>query len=103
MWINFSEEIPDEEYYFSYMISDKYPKNLKLRVPIFEPLDIFYLFYKYDKEEHFKLGEIFNVINYNFWRINDITETIIKKNDYDNMLDVSEKMGQLFYQNISWR
>ena len=41
--LNFSEEIPDEEYYFSYMISDKYPKNLKLRMPIFEPLDVFYI------------------------------------------------------------
>ena len=30
--INYTEEIPEEEYYFSYLISDKYPKNLKLRM-----------------------------------------------------------------------
>ena len=99
--LNFSEEIPDEEYYFSYMISDEYPKNLKLRMPIFEPLDVFYLFYKYDKEKRFKLGEIFNGINCNFGGINDIAETIMKKDDYENMVEISEKMGQLFYQNIS--
>ena len=40
--INTKEEIQDEEYYFSNMISDKYPKNLKLRMPIFESLDVFY-------------------------------------------------------------
>jgi len=64
--INYTEEIPDEEYYFSYLISDKYPKNLKLRMPIFEPFDIFYLFYKYDKGNLYKLGEIFNGVNYSF-------------------------------------
>ena len=64
--INYPEEIPDEEYYFSYAISDKYPKSLKLRMPIFEPMDIFYLFYKYDKANIYKLGEVFNGINCNF-------------------------------------
>ena len=98
--INFSEEIPDEEYYFSYMISDKYPKHLKLRMPIFEPMDVFYLFYKYDKGNQYKLGEIFNGINCNFGGIKDIADEILK-NNYDNMVELSNDMGKLFYQNIS--
>jgi len=98
--INYSEEIPDEEYYFSYYISDKYPKNLKIRMPIFEPLDIFYLFYRYDKAKQFKLGEIFKGINCNFGGINDIAEAIIHKTDYVHMIDIAEEMGKLFYQNI---
>ena len=47
--INQNEEISDEEFNFTYMISNKYSKNLKIIMPIFEPLDAFYLFYKYDK------------------------------------------------------
>ena len=33
-----NEEIPGEEYYFTIMISDKYSKNLKIKMPIFELL-----------------------------------------------------------------
>ena len=98
--INNTEEISDEEYYFSYIISDKYPKNLKLRMPIFEPIDIFYLFYKYNKYNKYKLGEIFNRINCNFGGIQDIANEILYKKEYDNMIDLSEYIGKLFYQNI---
>ena len=98
--INYTEEIPEEEYYFSYLISDKYPKNLKLRMPFFESLDIFYLFYKYDKGNLYKLGEIFNGVNCNFGGINDIADEILKKSDYDNMVTLSEDLGKLFYKNI---
>ena len=45
-----NDEISDEEYYFSIMISDKYSKKLKIKMPIFGPLDVFYLFYKYDSK-----------------------------------------------------
>jgi hypothetical protein len=41
-----TEEILDDEYFFSSMISDSYPKNSKIRMPIFDQFDIFYLFYK---------------------------------------------------------
>ena len=98
--INYTEEIPDEEYYFSYMISDKYPKNLKIKMPIFEPMDAFYLFFKYDKGKHYKLGEIFKGTNTNFGGINDIAQNILKKDDYENMAKLSEDMGKLFYENI---
>ncbi len=98
--INYTEEIPDEEYYFSYMVSDKYPKNLKLRMPIFEALDVFYLFYKYDKGNLYKLGEIFNGVNCNFGGIKDIVDEIFRKGEYDDMITLSEDLGKLFYQNI---
>jgi len=88
--INYTEEIPDEEYYFSYMVSDKYPKNLKLRMPIFEALDVFYLFYNYDKGNLYKLGEIFNGVNCNFGGIKDIVDEIFRKGEYDNMITLSE-------------
>ena len=98
--INFNEEIPDEEYYFCYMISDKYPKNLKLRMPIFEPMDIFYLFFVYDKNGTYKLGEIFHGIKCNFGGKKDIADTILN-NEYKDMIKLSEDLGKLFYKNIS--
>ena len=61
---------------------------------------IFYLFYKYDKGNLFKLGEIFNGVNCNFGGIKDIADEILKKSDYDNMVTLSEDLGKLFYQNI---
>ncbi len=78
------------------MISDKYPKNLKLRMPIFEPLDVFYLFYKYDKANKYKLGDIFNGVNTNFGGIHDIADEIMRKREYDNMVSLSEDMGNYF-------
>ena len=98
--MNYTEEISEEEYHFSYLISNGYSKNLKIRIPKFEPKDAFYLFYRYDKGNKYKLSEIFDEVNINFGGIDIIAETIIKKNDYDNMVDISEDIGKLFYQNI---
>ena len=98
--INQNEEISDEEFNFTYMISNKYSKNLKIIMPIFEPLDAFYLFYKYDKNKTYKLGDAFSKIDANFGGINDIAETILKKNDYKDMIELSEEIDKLFYNNI---
>ena len=94
------EEISEEEYYFTFMISDKYSKNLKIVMPIFEPLDVFYLFYKYDKNKFYKLGDIFNEVNPNLGGINDIAQTILARNDYKNMIELSNEISKLFYENI---
>jgi len=94
------EEISKEEYYFTFMISDKYSKNLKIVMPIFEPLDVFYLFYKYDKNKFYKLGDIFNEVNPNLGGINDIAQTILARNDYKNMIELSNEISKLFYENI---
>jgi hypothetical protein len=64
--INNYKKISDEEYNFYYSISDNYPKNLRIRMPIFDILDAFYLFFKYDKENQYKLVENLSETNYNF-------------------------------------
>ncbi len=97
--INNAEEIHDEEYYFNYLISDKYPKNLKIRMPKFESKNVFYLFYKYDKQNHYKLGDTFKGVNCYIGGINDIAEEILR-NDFDDMIQLSIDIGTLFYQNI---
>jgi hypothetical protein len=98
--INQKKEISEEEYYFTFMISDKYPKNLKIIMPIFEPLDLFYLFYKYDKNKLYKLGDIFNEVNPNLGGINDIAQAILARRDYKNMSELSDEICKLFYENI---
>ena len=94
-----SKEILEEEYYFSYMISNKYPINLKIRIPIFEPIDVLYLFYKYDKDAQYKLGDIFKDVKCDFGGITDIVDYILSKK-YTDMIEISDDIGQLFYQNI---
>ena len=87
--INFSEEIPEKEYNFSYIISNKYSKNLKIRMPIFEPMDAFYFIYSYEKENKYKLGEIFNDINYStFGELKNIPREILTRKDYNNMKEL---------------
>ena len=98
---NNTEEISKNEYFFSYMISDKYSKNLKIRIPKFKVIDAFYLFYKYDGGDHFKLEEIFNGINYNLGGKDDIANEIRKNQlKYKDMINLSEDLGKLFYENI---
>lgn len=84
--INQSEEIDDEEYYFSYMINHKYQQNLKIIIPSFEPLDVFYLY---------KLGDIFFGTVCNFGGINDIPEEIFK-NDFKDMNEIEENLAIYF-------
>ena len=101
--INYPDEIPNEEYIFSFLISDIYPKNLKIKIPIFEPIDAFYFFYKYDKENSFKLSEIFKEINNLFGGIKQIALNTLKENDkkiFTNMVDISKYLIKSFYLQI---
>ena len=84
--INYIEEIPpEEEYYFSYEISNEYPKNMKIRMPIFESFDAFYLFFKYDKydkykkDKSYKESSLFRGIKKLFGGIDYITGKIFEK------------------------
>ena len=99
--INCTEEISEEEFYLSYINSDKYHKNLKIRIPLFKPIDIFYLFFKYDKRNRYILSDMFGGIQKTFGGINDVAQKILKNDDYENMVNLSEDIAKLFYQNIS--
>ena len=98
--IFYTDEIPDEEYYYTYSISDRYEQNLKIKIPIFKPMDAFYFFYCYDKMNRYKLGELFNEIKYKIGGVNDYAQEILKKSEYKNMIDLSEDIGKLFYTSI---
>ena len=100
--INYTGEIPYDEYHFSYIISDEYPLNLKIKIPIFQTMDAFYLFYKYDKNDCYKLGDLFNGITNFFGGIDRIAKEIIEK-DYNrlNMIDLSKDLVNKFYFQIS--
>ncbi len=98
--VNNISEIPEEEFYFTYIISSKYPKNLKIKMPIFETNDVFYLFYNYHKKGSYKLDKFFEVIDTNFVeKMENIPEEILN-NKFDDMISFSEEIGKLFYENI---
>ena len=98
--INFNEEISRDEYLFPMTILEQYPTNLKIIIPFFEPLDAFYLFYKYDKNQKYKLCDFFKDKNFNFGGINDIALTVLEKNNYKNMIEVSDELCKFFYESI---
>ena len=98
--INKKNVIEKEEYLFTYNISNKYSKNLKIIMPFFSPFDAFYLFYKYDKGNLYKLGNVFLGTN-GFGEIHEIANEILKKKDYKDMMEISEKIAILFYKSIT--
>ena len=98
-----NEEISKEEYYFTNIIMEKYSKNLKILMPSFDVLDIFYLFFKYEKNQCYKLGGLFNDITPNLAEINNIAKIILEKsekNEYKNMTELSNDISRLLYENI---
>lgn len=100
--INPSDIISMEEYYFSYIKSDNYPKNKKIRIPIFTPMDALFVFYKYDKNNIYKLSDLFSGINKLFAKINEIAQKIIEKEEnYKNMVDIAKELAKSFYYQIS--
>ena len=81
--INYPNEIPYDEYIFSYIISGKYPKNLKIVLPEFNVFDAFFFFYQYDSDYNYKLNNFFSGIS-KFGDINYIAQNIVPeqyKND----------------------
>lgn len=91
--------IDESEYNFSYFISNKYSKNLKISFPKFEIMDAFYLFFKYNnKTNKYKLGDIFK--NFSLGGVNDIANEILEKEYNIKMDELIEKLGNLFYQSI---
>ena len=105
--INYLNEIPNEEYIFSYIISGKYPKNLKIILPEFKAFDAFFFFYQYDSYNNYKLNNIFNEIQFGYiGDKNNIAKNIVSeyksdKNIYENMVDLSKEIVKQIYNKIT--
>ena len=105
--INYPHEIPNEEYIFTYVISGKYPKNLKIKLPEFYAFDAFFFFYQYDSYNDFKLNNIFNEIQFGYiGDKNNIAKKIVSeykndKNIYENMVDLSKEIVKQIYNKIT--
>ena len=92
-----------DEYMFSYIISDDYPKNLKIKMPVFQIIDAFFFFCKYDKYDNYKLGNFFNGININFAGLREIAENFLNPNvlkNYNNMVTLSKDLVKSFHYQI---
>ena len=108
--INHPGEISEEEYYLSYIISDNYSKNLKITMPIFEALDIFYFFFKYANENKGNKGKLYKLsdflkdaYNKSPFKLDNIYKILdnFEKTKSKDIIEFSEYICmEFFYKNI---
>ena len=108
--INQPGEISDEEYYLSYILSDNYSKNLKITMPIFEPLDVFFFFFKYvsgnkdNKELHYELSDFlkdaYNKCPFKLNKIHKILDDLEQTKNKDMNKFLEYICSEFFYVNI---
>ena len=74
-------ELSDEEYAFTYQICSEYSLTTKIIQPTFEPQDIIYLFFKYNENNEYIAGPIFDGIPQTGVKMNNIFKEVL---DYVN-------------------
>ena len=93
--------ITDEEYEFTYKIANNYSLTTKIIQPEFEPKDILYLFFKYNENMEYSAGPIFDKINTDSKKMNNIFKEIldeISKNNLTNMVDICVISSKIIYK-----
>ena len=90
----------EEEYGFTYQIASKYSLTTKIIQPKFEPKDILYLFFKYNENNEYSAGPIFENINIHSKMniiFNEVLEEI-NKNNLTNMCDICMVPAKIIYR-----
>ena len=93
-------DIREDEYFYFEGISAKYSPNLKVKIPIFEPKDIFHLFFKYSNNDKYKLGEVLDEKTTTIGNISDNAIKLLYK-DYKNARDMANEIGCFLYSEIT--
>ena len=97
------EMISEEEYIYTYKISRDYFLNLRLIQPKFKPLDILFLFFKYENNDKYIRGIIFN--NINEGEIKNMKATFDKSynniKDEKSMKNACAKIVKIFFVDIT--
>ena len=94
-------ELSDEEYAFTYQICSEYSLTTKIIQPTFEPQDIIYLFFKYNENNEYIAGPIFDGIPQTGVKMNNIFKEVldyVNKKNLDNMCDISVISAQILYK-----
>ena len=95
--------ITDEEYGFTYQIASEYSLTTKIIQPNFEPKDIIYLFFKYNENNEYLAGPIFDEINMPI-KMNTLYQEVIdevKKNNIDNICDICVFSSKVMYREFT--
>ena len=94
--------ISEQEYAFTYQIANEYSLTTKIIQPKFDAKDIIYLFFKYNENNEYFAGQIFDGINIQAMKMNNIYKEVIdetdKKKDSLSMCDVSYICGKIIYR-----
>ena len=93
-------QITDEEYEFTYQIASEYSLTTKIIQPNFEAEDIIYLFFKYNENNYYVAGPIFDEINVNINMNNLYNEAKneIKKKNLVNICDICSFLAKIMYR-----
>ena len=94
-------ELSDEEYAFTYQICSEYSLTTRIIQPTFEPQDIIYLFFKYNENNEYIAGPIFDGIPQPRVKMNNIFKEVlnnVNKKNLDNMCDISVISAQILYK-----
>ena len=92
--------ISDEEYGFTYQIASEYSLTTKIIEPNFEPKDIIYLFFKYNENNEYVAGPIFDDINIPI-KMNTLYKEVIEeinKQKLDNICDICVISAKIMYR-----
>ena len=96
------KNISEQEYAFTYQIANEYSLTTKIIQPKFDAKDIIYLFFKYNENNEYFAGQIFDGINIQAMKMNNIYKEVIdetdKKKDSLSMCDVSYICGKIIYR-----
>ena len=97
------KSISELEYLYSYQIANEYSLTTKIIQPKFEPKDIIYLFFKYNENNEYFAGQIFDGINIHAMKMNNIYKGVIEEVNQKNspsMLDISYICGETLYKEL---
>jgi len=91
--------ITEKEYIFTYQISNDYSLNTKIIQPEFEAEDIIYLFFKYNENNKFSAGSIFDNIDIHGVDMDNLfKETLNNIKNIHNICDITVICSQILYK-----
>ena len=95
--------ITDEEYGFTYQIASEYSLTTKIIQPNFQPKDIIYLFFKYNENNEYVAGPIFDDINMQI-KMNILYQEVIdevKNKNLDNICDICVLASKIMHREFT--